>query len=176
MHVLFVCTGNICRSPMAERLAIAHGSRLHIPNLTTASAGTHAVIGHPIHEYAVAVLEKLGGDASNFAAQQLKPKSAYNADLILTMTRAHRDAVLELAPRKLHRTFTLHEAARLATECGARNIADLSTFRSQLASYELDDIPDPVGGNPRVFAEVGRRINELLPPIVGLWWAGHDAD
>ena len=56
MHVLFVCTGNICRSPTAERLAVAYAARHGIADFTSSSAGTHAVIGHPIHPDAAAVL------------------------------------------------------------------------------------------------------------------------
>ena len=114
MHIVFVCTGNICRSPTAERLAIAYAGEHGIPDFTASSAGTRAVIGRPIHKDAAVVLEKLRGDASSFAARQLTYKVASSADLIVTMTRDHRDIVLEAAPRQIQRTFTLTEAARLA--------------------------------------------------------------
>ena len=97
MHVLFVCTGNICRSPIAERLSKAYAARLGINDFTASSAGTRAVIGHGIHHDAEFALQNLGGEASNFTARQLKPKVAAAADLVLTMTRSHRDMVLELA-------------------------------------------------------------------------------
>ena len=60
---------------------------------------------------AAPVLKRLGGDPSGFAARQLTPKIAADADLILTMTRVHREVVLEAVPRQLHKTFTLSEAA-----------------------------------------------------------------
>ena len=84
------------------------------------------------------------------------------------MTRAHRDTVLELAPRQLHRTFTLSEAARLATECNARNVADLAALRPHLAAHELTDIVDPIGQGAEHFAMVGSQIADLLPPILEL--------
>ncbi|HKP39548.1 low molecular weight phosphatase family protein [Mycobacterium sp.] len=168
LHVLFVCTGNICRSPIAERLASAYSTRIRVPDFRASSAGTRAVTAHPIHPDAALVLEKLGGDASNFAARQLTSRIASDADLVLTMTRAHRDTVLELAPRQLHRTFTLSEAARLASDCNARNIADLAALRPHLATHELADIPDPIGRAADFFATVGSQIAELLPPIVEL--------
>jgi protein-tyrosine phosphatase len=126
------------------------------------------VIAHPIHQDAALVLEKLGGEVSNFAARQLNPRIASDADLVLTMTRAHRDAVLELAPRQLHRTFTLSEAARLATECNARNVAGLAALRPHLAAHELSDIVDPIGQGAEHFAMVGSQIVDLLPPILEL--------
>lgn len=126
------------------------------------------MIARPIHHDAALVLEELGGEASNFAARQLTSKIASDADLVLTMTRAHRDTVLELAPRQLHRTFTLSEAARLVSECDARNVADLAALRPQLAAHELSEIPDPIGQSAEVFATVGSQIADLLPPILEL--------
>ena len=168
MHVLFVCTGNICRSPTGERLAAAYAAQHGMPNFTTSSAGTRAVIGHPIHRDAAVVLEELGGDASGFAARQLKSKIASSADLIIAMTSAHRDIVLEAAPRQLSRTFTLTEASRLTSMDGAETIADLSSLRRHLVIKDLADIPDPIGQSPEVFAAVGAQIAELLPPILEL--------
>ena len=168
LHVLFVCTGNICRSPIAERLAAAYSAACQVPGLTTSSAGTRAVIAHPIHPDAVLVLETLGGDVSNFAARQLTSRIASDADLVLTMTKVHRDAVLELAPRQLRRTFTLSEAARLASECTARTVADLAALRPHLAARDRSDIPDPIGQGAEFFAMVGSQIADLLPPILEL--------
>jgi protein-tyrosine phosphatase len=126
------------------------------------------VIGHPIQHDAALVLKKLGGEASDFAARQLTSRIASDADLVLTMTRAHRDAVLELAPRQLQRTFTLGEAAWLASECNARTVADFAALRPQLAADELSDIPDPLGQGTEFFAMVGSQIADLLPPILEL--------
>lgn len=166
MQVLFVCTGNICRSPIAERLFVEYAGEMRHRNVQASSAGTRAVVGDPIHELAVRVLQDLGGNPNEFAARQLTPKVAASADLILTMTRDHRDAVLSAAPQRLHRTFTLTEAARLVTECGARDIAQLSEFRAKLPSDATFDIPDPVGRNLEVFAAVGSVIANALPPVL----------
>lgn len=168
LNLLFVCTGNICRSPTAERLAVSRAARLQIPNFRASSAGTRAIIGHPIHAESALVLEKLGGDTSDFAARQLTPKLASRADLVLTMTSAHRDGVLEIAPNKLHMTFTLSEAARLVSECDAQTVPDLAVLRPQLARHESPDIVDPIGQDPQVFAMVGTQIADLLAPILEL--------
>ena len=126
------------------------------------------MIAHPIHDDAAIVLEKLGGDGSDFVARQFSPKVAADADLVLTMTRAHRDAVLELAPRLLRRTFTLTEAALLASQFNAENVADLAALRPQLSAHDVTDIPDPIGQDPAVFETIGHQIADLLPPIVEL--------
>lgn len=168
LHVLFVCTGNICRSPTAERLAAALGAELGIPDFTASSAGTRAVIGYPMHPDAARVLADLGGDPSDFAARQLTAKIASGADLVLTMAREHRDAVLEQAPRQLHRTFTLNEAARLVTEFGARDVKDLSALRPQLRQDDATDIPDPIGEDSAFFDRIGFMISELVRPVIEL--------
>lgn len=166
LHILFVCTGNLCRSPMAERLALAHSARIRCDDFTASSAGTDAVAGRPIHAHAVSVLERLGGDSSNFSSRRLTSKIVDDADLVLTMTRAQRDDVLELVPRRLHQTFTLGEAAFLASECGARDIADLAANRPRFASHQWADIPDPMGREEAFFQTVGEQIDHLLTQVL----------
>jgi len=143
---------------------------------TMSSAGTHAVIGNPIHPSAAAVIQEFGGDVSGFAARQLTPRIASSADLILTMGTPHRDAVLALAPQKLHRTFTLREAAILITEYHARQLADLATLRARLGDREPIDIPDPIGQDSDVFAQVGRQIAMLLTPVLELCFGSSTAN
>jgi protein-tyrosine phosphatase len=141
---------------------------LELPDLKVSSAGTRAVIGQPIHPDAALVLEQLGGEVSDFVARQLTSRIASDADLVLAMTRAHRDIVLELAPRQLHRTFTVGEAAQLASDYNAHNVADLAALRPRLMGHEVADIPDPIGRSADVFAAVGSQIAGLLPPILQL--------
>ena len=159
MHVLFVCTGNICRSPTSERLAAARG-------ITASSAGTRAVIGHPMHPEAARVLVELGGDPSGFIARQLTARQLTEADLVLTMTREHRDAVLELAPRRLHQTFTLTEAAALITGFSPKDVAGLAGLRPHLRADQVLDVTDPIGQSPAVFEQVGSQIAALMAPVV----------
>lgn len=121
-----------------------------------------------MHPDSARVLQELGGDPSGFVARQLTPKIAAGADLVITMTREHRNAVLEQAPRQLHRTFTLIEAARLVSEFGAREIRDLAGLRSQLGYDDPADVPDPIGQDADVFTSVGSMIAELMPPVMEL--------
>lgn len=84
------------------------------------------------------------------------------------MTRAHRDKVLELAPRLLRRTYTLTEAALLAADVDAQHVEDLAGLRPRLDREESPDVPDPIGQDAEVFAAVGAQIAGLLPPILEL--------
>ncbi|BBY17614.1 arsenate reductase/protein-tyrosine-phosphatase family protein [Mycolicibacterium litorale] len=153
---------------MAERLAVAYLTRARLSGVLVSSAGTRAVVGHPIHDLAAQVLSDLGGETTDFAARLLTPKIASNADLVITMSRYHRDRVLEMAPRQLKKTYTLAEAAELVTEFGPTSIAGLARFRPLLAGDQAPDIPDPIGQGPEAFAKVGRQIVDLLPPIMDL--------
>lgn len=166
MHIVFVCTGNICRSPMAERLALAYGGKFTLPGLRLSSAGTRALIGQKIHPSAATVIRNLGGRTTNFSARQLVPGIVADADLVLTMARHHLMDVLDLAPRLLHKTFGLAEASSLASACGARTISDFARIRAQLDSSLWSDIPDPIGRDQDYFDSVGVQIAELLPPIL----------
>lgn len=121
-----------------------------------------------MHPESAQVLIGLGGDPSGFAARQLTTKIASGADLVLTMTREHRDAVLEQAPRQLHRTFTLNEAARLVSEFGARDVKDLAALRPQLKQDDATDIPDPISEDAQFSTRIGFMISELLRPIMRL--------
>jgi protein-tyrosine phosphatase len=121
-----------------------------------------------MHPEAARVLEKLGGDASGFAARQLTSRIAANADLVVVMTRTHRDAVLELAPRRFNQTFTLREAAYLVSECNACDVADLAASRQQLSGRQLTDIADPIGQDQEFFAGVGAQIADLVPSVLKL--------
>ncbi len=143
-----------------------YGNRFQIPGFKASSAGTRAMIAHPIHQHAASVLKSLGGDPSGFAARQLTQRITADADLILAMTTGHRDNVLELAPHRLNRTFTLSEASRLVSQCHAQTVAELVALRPQLALDQRPDIPDPIGQSAEVFAAVGSQIADLLAPVL----------
>lgn len=152
---------------MAERMAAKYAAEFGFHTFKATSAGTAAVSGHHMHPDMARVLEGYGGDPSNFVARQVTSSIALNADLVLTMTRDHRDAVLAIAPQQLRKTFTLIEAARLASECNVEGIADLERLRPRLAHEPLD-IPDPIGHGPDIHAAVGSQIVDLLVPVMKL--------
>jgi protein-tyrosine phosphatase len=109
-RVLFVCTGNICRSAIAEQVFRArYGSEA----VAFASAGTGALVGAPMPEQAAEISRKLGGDPSAHAGQQLSKPFVEAADLVIALTREHRSEIVRTLPRANRYTFTLREFARL---------------------------------------------------------------
>ncbi|MGY1846823.1 arsenate reductase/protein-tyrosine-phosphatase family protein [Blastococcus sp. SYSU DS1021] len=175
--VLLVCTGNICRSALAERLGRAYlDDRLgeRASDVQLVSAGTHAVVGSAMHPDSALVLRGYGAEPGGFRARQLDEVIAGGADLVLTMTRAHRAALLERAPRALQRSFTLREAAALLSAVtehpqgpdlpgSARAlVAAMARARGRRSSGEDDDIRDPIGMPVEVHEEVGELIAATL--------------
>lgn len=112
------------------------------------------------------MIENRGGRTASFAARRLSARIAADAALILTMTQAHADAVLETAPRQLRRTFLLSEVAHLVSTHDVVNIDDLVALRPQSTGRDRSDVPDPIGGSSSVFDEVGAQIAELLDPVL----------
>jgi len=116
-RVLYVCTGNICRSAVAERLlrrdlAARLGARSELVQVE--SAGVRGLVGEPIDADSAAALTALGGDPAGFAARRLDAELVQGADLVLTANRQHRANVVRLDPSAARRTFTMRELAWLA--------------------------------------------------------------
>lgn len=133
-RVLMVCTGNICRSPMAETLLRA---RLDDAVVRVHSAGTRALVGKEMPAAAQDLALEHGAspeDVTGHRARWLVESVASDADLILAMSREHRTAAVELAPRLLRQTFTVREFARLA---------------APLSSAQLQAAADAAGAVPR---------------------------
>jgi low molecular weight protein-tyrosine phosphatase len=181
--VLLVCTGNVCRSALAERLGRAYLAETmggNAAEMRVCSAGVRAVAGAAMYPHSALVLQGLGGDPENFVARQLSYRMAAEADLMLTMTRQHREEVLGMAPRALARTFTLREAADLVDLMGddvdlrgtelperARSLVRaLAAARSRRRSSADDDIRDPIGLTVEVHEETGDAIARALVPVL----------
>ena len=186
-RVLVVCTGNICRSPAAERLLAAglgaayrgHDAANRLaPAITVGSAGTGALVGHPMTDEMAAMVAEQGVDPREFTARQLAPALVQEADLVLGLTRRHRSAIVELVPSAVRRTFTLRELARLvsdidpATLPGAnattadrlRTLVPLAAARRGLTAHRPvdDDVVDPYRGDAALYR---KSFGQLLPAI-----------
>ncbi|MFD0730680.1 arsenate reductase/protein-tyrosine-phosphatase family protein [Planotetraspora mira] len=172
-----MCTGNICRSALAERLtlsALGPGS----PLLVT-SAGTRAEPGRPMAERARRVLVRLGGDPAGFASRPLTPALVVGADLVLTASSEHRAEAVALHPPAALRTFTIAEFGTLARAVPAQSldrhedpvrrahalVAETRALRG-LVRVEQPDIADPYGGSRRAYRVAALHIaNSLAVPL-----------
>ena len=108
MKILFICTGNTCRSPMAEGLANKFASELKLP-IEATSAGIMAVPLSYVSEFSVKALKEYNVDISNHIPTQLSQNLLDEADLVLTMTQAHKDIILNSLPQYKNKTYTLGE-------------------------------------------------------------------
>ena len=90
-HVLVVCVGNICRSPMAK--ALLRNGLGASADITVSSAGIGALVGYPAAEHAVELMHESGLDISAHRARQLDRELITAADLILVMESAHKGAI-----------------------------------------------------------------------------------
>src|SRR5216110_3692799 len=143
--VLFVCTGNICRSPIAEGLfRRLLGNRKEIE---VASAGVHAVHGQPPSLYAVQVCEEEGVDISGLRSQPLTAALIDRATHIFAMTGAHLETIQTLFPHGAEKSFLLREFEEPGT----------TVWR---------DVPDPIGLGREVYEDCARIISNALPSVL----------
>ena len=180
-RLLFVCTGNICRSAAAERLlsawASASGQRVEVR-----SAGTRARPGRPMHPRTERALARHGVEADGFASRRLSDSDVDWADLVLTMTGEHRDEVAGISPRGLQKVFTVMEVAALvqtlapgwaSAHAASRGAALAQALRDERARFARSrgpefDVPDPIEGPSRAHAQAVDRIAAALELVVPL--------
>lgn len=135
-HILVVCTGNICRSPVGEAL-LKH----RLPGKHIESAGLGALIGHGVDPNAACLAEADGLSVSEHQSRQLTAEMVQAADLILVMSESQRRAVSELSPPALGKTMLF---GRWLGKPGGHS----------------EEIPDPYRKSPEAFAHVHRLLTE----------------
>ena len=203
--VLMVCTGNICRSPLAEQLLRAQASAANLP-ITVTSAGTGAMVGREMTAQAAELSAQYGALSTDHAPAQLTESIIAGADLILTATREHRAAVVSMSPKAIRRTFTLTQFARLAptlvalssepatspveppsamvelVETPTDHLKSLLTHAavarsliSPPANPTDDDITDPYKQSQSVYDEVAAEINASISTITRAFSASLEA-
>ena len=187
--ILFVCTGNICRSPLAERLLHARlsgalGERRG--SFVVASAGTQGWEGSAMDPTAAAQLIRLGGDPTDFRGRQLTRELIAAADLVLTATADQQEYVVALRPDAAGRTFVLGEFGRLLPgvdpstlppggstpaavyERGVAIVAAVDRLRDGAPPLPTDDLDDPWGRGDQTFIRIGDEISDTVHPLAAL--------
>lgn len=140
MKIMFVCTGNTCRSSMAAGLAKEMvKQRNKEKEIEIFSAGTMAWPGSPAAEQAMKSLAKKNIDIKDHQASSLTEELIANTDLILTMTTNHQHQVLEIAPEAKDKVYTLGQYVK-----------------------EAGDIPDPIGQPLAVYQACAERLAYLI--------------
>jgi protein-tyrosine-phosphatase len=142
-QILFVCTGNICRSPMAEyvlRARLGQDSEWKV-----ASAGVAAINGEPASEEAVEVCRELGLDLRQHGSQPVTREQLENSRWIVVMTQMHREVLVRRFPE-------FNTRIRLLKSFGF--------------SREFGDIPDPIGGSLDVYRTVRDSIESAISDLI----------
>jgi protein-tyrosine phosphatase len=187
--------GNICRSPMAERL-LAHGVRQaggddsFVYSHSAGTGGWHE--GEEMNPPAARQVKARGADPAGFTARKLRAEHIDAADLILTATADQREYVVALRPDASERTFVLGEFGRLIGGVDAATlpasggtpegldgrgealVARVNELRGGGGTppQTSDDLDDPWGRGDSVFARVADEIDDTLRPLVRLLFGG----
>lgn len=167
--VLVVCTGNICRSPLGEAALRARiGDRI-----TVSSAGTDAIEGRPATAGSVTAGAERGLDLGDHRAHRLSVGDVLDADLVLCMERAHRDAIHRAVPEAIGRVFTFKEfVALLAVGGSVETITDAISVAARRriggdVPGELD-VADPFGDDLEAYRRIAAEIDGLTARLAGL--------
>jgi protein-tyrosine phosphatase len=186
--ILHVCMGNICRSPMAERLLVVAARELVGDKAdelllvhSTGTGGWHA--GDRMDAGAARQVLTRGGEVDTFRARRLATEHIEASDLILTATGEQHEFVLGLRPDAAGRTFVLGEFGRLSRSVdlsalppgaptpdavyarGVALVAAVADVRGDRLPRPDDDLDDPWGGDHRYFGRVAGEIEETVRPL-----------
>ncbi|MEE8431637.1 MAG: hypothetical protein V3S16_10335 [Candidatus Desulfatibia sp.] len=149
LNIIFVCTGNICRSPMAEGFLRHKWQEMRRQDLKVSSMGTHGLDDSPPEEHAQAVCEEHGCDISSHRSRSLIGDELQKADLIFCMEPVHKKFVQTFFPWYRERIFLL------GAWPGKEN--------------RKSSIADPMGGSyedfQRIFAMIRNHIGRILPHL-----------
>jgi protein-tyrosine phosphatase len=161
--ILVVCSGNICRSPIAEGLLRrALDRRVGRDAPSVSSAGTIAIDGGAVSEGSVIAARERGVDIAAHRARALTPPLIGEADLCLCMAGEHRDEIAALVPAAADRAFTLKELVRLLDRAPRIEAAASGVLTDRVAQ----DIVDPLGMPIDTYRAVAWELEEWIDRLV----------
>ena len=169
--VLFVCTGNICRSAMAERVLAARVAAAG-GGVSVRSAGTRAVVGRGMSSQTRPLVRENGGDPDGFVARQLDERMLRGADLILGMTAEHCERAASLEPSAFGRAVA--EPAQPGSAADGdrwqRLVASAVQRRraGELRPAADDDVADPYGRSDAAFTAMAARVVPVIDLLAGV--------
>ena len=147
--IVFVCTGNTCRSPMAEAVFRQKAEELGLVKLKVCSAGTHAKKGDKLNEKSAQVLQEKGVAIGEFSAKKIDKKTLERSLAVICMTDTQRDLLMEMRWQALR-------------EKGEEEIENNVYSFSELAGYE---VLDPYGKDIDCYRYVYELIAGAMPMI-----------
>jgi len=165
-EILVVCTGNICRSPMAEGfLRAALVERLGEAAPLVSSAGTAAWEGSGAMDESILTAQEHGVDIRSHLARKLHGAMLEDADVIVCMAAEHREAIVRAMPDLETKTFTIKELVRLLEASHARGPLEARVAAAAAArngsSRATEDVRDPLGDPIEVYREVAEELYDL---------------
>lgn len=186
VKVLFVCTGNLCRSAAADRILSVWATAETGRSVAVRSAGTRARPGRSIHPSTERALLRHRVPADGFLSRPLSEHDIEWADLVFTMTGQHREDVLAVSPRGLHKSFTLIEAAALCLAIPQPRVRRPEIRRGEAVAATLRDvrhhfarahgpdydIVDPIDGpedlHAAVVDKIAAALDHIRPVLAGM--------
>ena len=173
MKIVFLCTGNICRSPMAEALfrdRLEEGYPHLAGEVEVLSAGIAAMEGNPASSHAVQAMDLLWGlDLERHRARPFTLHLAREADLVVAMAREHLLALERIFPPALARATTLRSVSAFKDAILGRLGRDTATTAQDVARRlkGMMEVLSSVGAEAGFSAEMGHGSSDIMDPIGG---------